>query len=286
MSAWPEAVYIIREIQNSLNLTQRVLKLENRLYVFAPQKENETGILEPDLEEEYNFSNDSVWFVERQNNNNQIFAASVYSETQGWSSFIYLSPESGEVHFVPSEEAGVLTAIDNVQDALNTLGEAITNIQVNDATKEVKGIVQIGNNITVENGVISIPTANSVNAGVVKMYSGLGTNIDGTMTQAAIKAAIGQNPLSSENLFVTNWSTSVSSLSGSPVGYYSTSGTMTTSYGDHPTVSLVATSPYDVPTPEQAEAFNRIDFITVNGNEINFYASLRPQTDFTVNIKM
>ena len=42
-----------------------------------------------------------------------------------------------------------------------------------DATASSKGIVQIGSNISVSNGTISVPTASAQTAGVVKIGSGL-----------------------------------------------------------------------------------------------------------------
>ena len=68
MSAWPQAVWIVREIQNQFNLNQRVLYLENRYYIFAPVSSvlDSQGKKQPELPEEYQdikFSDDSIWFV-------------------------------------------------------------------------------------------------------------------------------------------------------------------------------------------------------------------------------
>lgn len=59
-----------------MGLTDRIVRLENRLYVFAKQK---SGVREPDLEKTYDFSSDSVWFVEDAADASIISAVSVYS---------------------------------------------------------------------------------------------------------------------------------------------------------------------------------------------------------------
>ena len=284
MSAWPEAVYVIKQIQNALNLNQRVLKLQNRLFVFAPIASGQT--LQPDLEDEYDFSNDSIWFVQKSNDRNKIYAVSVYSETQGWSSLIYLSPNGNQIDFTPTTGSGILSNVDNVEDALNTLAVAIGNVQINDATKNRKGIVQVGTNINVSAGTISVPNASTSTRGVVKMYNAVGTATDGTMTQAAIKAAIGQSSLSYQTATVTGWSTSRVALAGRNIEYYTAEVTLGTSYGEHPTISLGVTSPYDAPTPAESEAFKKVDFAVANGNRLTFYARFRPETDFTITVKV
>lgn len=286
MSAWPEAVYIIKQISKLLSLDKRVLKLQNKLYVFA-QPVTKEGVVVPDLEEEYDFSNGSIWFVQQDNDADKIVAVSVFSETLGWSSFIYFSLDVGQISFTPATSGGVLDNIDNVEDAINALANAVGNVQVNDATKNSKGIVRVGNNINVTAGTISVPTGSPSAAGVVKIYNSSGSNTDGTMTQAAIRAAIGQSASSSENVVLqqSNWSQTTVSLSGADREYYSNSITMSNSYGDHPTISLAATSPYEVPTPSEREGFNNIDFVTVNGNSYTFYAKAIPSSNLTVNIK-
>ena len=122
MSAWPEAVYILKEIEKQLGLTDRVVRLENRLYVFAKKK---ASTWEPDLTKTYNFSEDSVWFIETDDiNSNGIYAASVYINDNGtkkWSDPIYFSINGDKVSFTPSDPAGVLKDVTNVEDALNTL---------------------------------------------------------------------------------------------------------------------------------------------------------------------
>lgn len=284
MSAWPEAVYVIKQIQNALNLNQRVLKLQNRLFVFAPIASGQT--LQPDLEDEYDFSNDSIWFVQKSNDRNKIYAVSVYSETQGWSSLIYLSPNGNQIDFTPTTGSGILSNVDNVEDALNTLAVAISNVQINDATKNRKGIVQVGTNINVSAGTISVPNASTSTRGVVKMYNAVGTATDGTMTQAAIKAAIGQSSLSYQTATVTGWSTSRVALAGRNIEYYTAEVTLGTSYGEHPTISLGVTSPYDAPTFDESLAFKKVDFAVANGNRLTFYARFRPETDFTITVKV
>lgn len=285
MSAWPEAVYIIRQIQNALNLNQRVLRLQNRLFVFAPAASGQ--VFKPDLNEEYDFSDDSIWFIEKADDANKIYAISVYSEAQGWSSAIYLSPDTSQIDFTPASATGVFANVDNVEDALNALAAALGSVSINDATKSSKGIVRIGDNINVSNGIISVSNANSSTKGVMRLYNTIGTNTDGTMTQSAIKAAIGQSALTSENAVVTNWSNSATgTISGSNYNYYVAEVNLTNSYGQHPTISVVATSPYEVPTEAEIEAFNRINFITVEGSQITLLARIKPTVDFTINVKV
>lgn len=285
MSAWPEAVYIIRQIQNALNLNQRVLRLQNRLFVFAPAASGQT--FQPDLNEEYDFSDDSIWFIEKADDANKVYAVSVYSEEQGWSSAIYLSPDTSQIDFTPASATGVFANVDNVEEALNALGAALGNISISDATKTSKGIVRIGDNINVSNGIISVPNANNSTKGVMRLYNTIGTNTDGTMTQSAIKAAIGQSALTSENAVVTNWSNSATgTISGSNYNYYVAEVNLTNSYGQHPTISVVATSPYEVPTEAEIEAFNRINFITVEGSQLQLFAKIKPLIDFTINVKV
>lgn len=285
MSAWPEAVYIIRQIQNALSLNQRVLKLQNRLFVFAPAASGQ--VFQPDLEEEYAFSDDSIWFIEKANDPDKVYAVSVYSEEQGWSSAIYLSPDTSQIDFTPASATGVFANIDNVEDALNALAAALADVTFDDATKNSKGIVRIGDNINVSNGIISVSNADANTKGIMRLYNTIGTNTDGTMTQSAIKAAIGQSALTSENAVVTNWSVNATgTIAGSNYNYYVAEVNLTNSYGEHPTVSVVATSPYDVPTEAEIEAFNRVNFITVEGSQITLLARIKPTIDFTINVKV
>ena len=82
MSAWPEAYYVINQISNQFNLSNRVIRLEGKIFVFAPQK---SGAREPDITVSgVTFREGSLWFVEKPNTeNNQIYALSVYSEQTG-----------------------------------------------------------------------------------------------------------------------------------------------------------------------------------------------------------
>ena len=289
MSAWPEAIYIINEIQSSLGLTQRIVNLQNRLYVFAPPASGQP--FRPDLSGSYDFSDDSVWFIEKSNDNNQVYAISVYSEENGWSSATSLSATANHVDFTTSSASSIFTGVDNVKDALDALAAAVgqgggSSYQPEDATTSSKGIVQIGSNINVSDGVISVPGASSSTPGVTRIYTSLGTATNGTMTQKAIKDALDNNiPSKSENILISNWSTATVTLSGSSIPYYVATATLTTSYGTHPTISVVETSPYTVPTEAERQAFNRISFITVNGNALSLYAKIRPTTNFTINVK-
>ena len=106
------------------------------------------------------------------------------------------------------------------------------------------------------------------------------------MTQAAIKAAIGQSSLSYETAVVTGWSTTRVALAGRNIEYYTAEVTLGTSYGEHPTISLGVTSPYDAPTFDESLAFKKVDFAVANGNRLTFYARFRPETDFTITVKV
>ena len=44
--------------------------------------------------------------------------------------------------------------------------------------------------------------------------------------------------------------------------------------------------PYDAPTPAESEAFKKVDFAVANGNRLTFYARFRPETDFTITVKV
>lgn len=191
MSAWPEAVYIIKQISNQLNLNDRVLELENRLVVFAKKDSTKTK-LTPILEDNYTFSNGSLWFVEKDEDADQIYALSVYSEDQGWSSFDYFSPDVDNISFTPSSSATILSGIDNIGDAINTVAEAVGGqVNVQDASKDVKGIVKIGNNIDVSSGTISLSQGTASKLGLVKLYTNVtGNNTDGSVSQQVIKNAL------------------------------------------------------------------------------------------------
>lgn len=147
MSAWPQAVWIIREIQKQFNLNERVLFLENRYYIFAPPVAE--NVREPLLPQEYQdvqFSDDSIWFVgQTESNENQItdrnvYAISLYhterdSETgeiiqQGWSDFINFSVDSDSLLYQTSDQTSILYGddINTIEDALNTLASAYQTI--------------------------------------------------------------------------------------------------------------------------------------------------------------
>ena len=191
MSAWPEAVYIIKQISNQLNLNNRVLELENKLVVFA-KKDSTKQKLTPILDDSYDFSNGSLWFVEKDEDANQIYALSVYSESQGWSSFDYFSPDVDNISFTPSSSATILAGIDNIGDAINAVANAVGGqVNVQDASKDVKGIVKIGNNIDVSSGTISLAQGTASKLGLVKLYTNVtGNNTDGAVSQQVIKNAL------------------------------------------------------------------------------------------------
>lgn len=191
MSAWPEAVYIIKQISNQFNLNDRVLELENRLVVFAKKDSTKTK-LTPVLEDDYTFSNGSLWFVEKDEDADQIYALSVYSEDQGWSSFDYFSPDVDNISFTPSSSATILAGIDNIGDAINAVANAVGGqVDIQDASKDVKGIVKIGNNIDVSSGTISLSQGTASKLGLVKLYTNVtGNNTDGAVSQQVIKNAL------------------------------------------------------------------------------------------------
>lgn len=66
--------------------------------------------------------------------------------------------------------------------------EGIADITANDATKVAKGLVQIGDNISVDSGVISVPAATGAALGVVQVGDGLAV-ADGVVSLDAPDAA-------------------------------------------------------------------------------------------------
>lgn len=203
--------------------------------------------------------------------------------------------DASTIAFDAADDDGILKDATTVQAALDALDAAVKNIdtgggggpvEINDATTNSKGIVQIGNNINVTGGVISVPAASSSVAGVVRMYNTTGPNTDGTMTQAAIRAAIGTGPAKSEDVQVSGWSTNTIMVSGRDEEFYYVDITLTSSYGDHPAIAVAATSPHEVPTKDEVNAFNKVDFVIVNGSSLRFYSTQRIDTAFTVNIKL
>ena len=230
MSAWAQAAYIIKQIETQLGLTDRVVRLENRLYVFAQPKS--TSIWEPDLTGTYTFSEDSVWFVESdeqdENNNYKVYAMSVYqtiNNVSGWSDPIYFTANADQVIFEPSDSEGILASITNVEDALNTLA----------------------------------------------------ANTSGGTADA----------LKSETASVSNWSVSpVTTYSDDSTAYYYATITLQDTYGDHPTISLVASGTNKLPTQAQINAFNNIDYILVDNNQLTFLSKKEITTSFTVCVKL
>lgn len=287
MSAWPEAVYIIKQIQNTFNLNTRVLKLENKLCVFAAI-DREAAQLQPDLDDEYNFTNGSIWFVEDDLNANNIIAISNYSEVSGWSTLSYFRTEADQVPFQPTSE--LLENITNVEDAINEIANQIENIQINNATRTTSGVVQIGNNINVTaEGVISVPTATQEAAGVTKIYNTTGNNIDGTMTQAAISAAVAAESSAQKaesfSIPVSEWSSSTVTLTGANGNYYTYNKTGLTYSYSCPAISLIASGSNQVPTKGQITDFNNINYAIVNGNTCTFYSQTVPTNALTVYIQ-
>lgn len=301
MSAWPEAVYIIRQIQNSLSLNQRVVRLQNRLFVFAPVVTGQQSFI-PDLQESYEFSDDSIWFIQKTGDPSKIQAISVYSQESGWSSPAFLSPDPEQIDYTPISSEGVFANVDTIKEALDALGSALDSGNLKPATRNSLGTVRIGTNILLDSGtnntdaVISVQEAPAKAApgpndyGVVKLYTEPGQHVDGTMTQAAITSAIGQNAASSENVLVSasDWSSTTTTLSGDTCPYYTISDgiTLQASYGSHPTISIAPTGNNDVPTQAEIEAFNNINFIKVVTNKLTPYAKIKPTISFTMNVKV
>ena len=58
------------------------------------------------------------------------------------------------------------------------------------ASKNTPGIVQIGSNIDIINGIINIPQANDTKLGLVKLYQGRGHEIDGAVSQGVLEIAL------------------------------------------------------------------------------------------------
>ena len=183
MSAWPEAYYVINQISNQFNLSNRVIRLEGKIFVFAPQK---SGAREPDITVSgVTFREGSLWFVEKPNTeNNQIYALSVYSEQTGhvgWSDFHILSVDVNNIAFTPTSD--VLVGITDIGTAINYLADQLgAETGVANATTTSAGIVQIGANITVNNGVISVPTATTDRVGVVQLVD----NVNNQSTTLAV----------------------------------------------------------------------------------------------------
>lgn len=183
MSAWPEAYYVINQISNQFNLSNRVIRLEGKIFVFAPQK---SGTREPDITVSgVTYREGSLWFVEKPNTeNNQIYALSVYSEQTGhvgWSDFHILSVDVNNIAFTPTSD--VLEGITDIGAAINYLADQLgAETGVANATTTSAGIVQIGANITVNNGLISVPNASTSQAGVVQLVD----NVDNQSTTLAV----------------------------------------------------------------------------------------------------
>lgn len=144
MSAWPQAVWIVKEIQNQFNLNQRVLYLENKYYIFAAQSPtlDDKGRKKPNLGPEYdniNFSDDSIWFVgSNEIDGNQItkrnvYAISLYHTENGegyWSDFLNLSVDSNTLQFNPEHpEDPIWRNAQSFEDALEALAAAINSAQ-------------------------------------------------------------------------------------------------------------------------------------------------------------
>lgn len=66
MSAWPEAVWIVREMENNLNIKNEILTLMDRDTIMADaQQVNQNGVTryEPIGQSGKTFSNESLWMV-------------------------------------------------------------------------------------------------------------------------------------------------------------------------------------------------------------------------------
>jgi hypothetical protein len=105
--------------------------------------------------------------------------------------------------------AGLMSAADKKK--LDGIASNANNYSLPAATGSVRGGVKVGSNISLSGDTISLAKANVTNAlgytppttnttystgtasysGITKLYTGLGNNTDGTMTQKAIKDSIG-----------------------------------------------------------------------------------------------
>jgi hypothetical protein len=105
--------------------------------------------------------------------------------------------------------AGLMSAADKTK--LNGIADNANNYSLPAATGSVRGGVKVGSNISLSGDTISLAKANVTNAlgytppttnttystgtasysGITKLYTGVGDNTDGTMTQKAIKAIVG-----------------------------------------------------------------------------------------------
>ena len=104
---------------------------------------------------------------------------------------------------------GLMSAADKTK--LNGVANNANNYSLPAATGSVRGGIKIGSNISLSGDTISLAKANVTNAlgytppttnttystgtasysGITKLYTGVGDNTDGTMTQKAIKAIVG-----------------------------------------------------------------------------------------------
>ena len=147
MSAWPQAVWIIREIQKQFNLNERVLFLENRYYIFASPSStlDSKGRKQPALPQEYDdvhFSDDSMWFIGQNVVANgemtrNITGISLYhvehdSQTgeiidQGWSDPLNFTIDGSTIVFTP-DDTTFFGDITDVGVALNFLASKMTQM--------------------------------------------------------------------------------------------------------------------------------------------------------------
>lgn len=116
-----------------------------------------------------------------------------------------------DIPIATEETNGLMSAADKTK--LNGIANNANNYSLPAATGSTRGGVKIGSNISLSGDTISLAKANVTNAlgytppttnttystgtasysGTTKLYTGIGDNTDGTMTQKAIKAIVGSS---------------------------------------------------------------------------------------------
>jgi len=111
------------------------------------------------------------------------------------------------------------------QDALSVTYPLVLSsntLSVSNATTTSFGVVEIGSNLSIADGVLSAPVATSSSNGVMFLYSSSGENTNGTMTQKSIfdALALKQNNITSGSscLTITNSVISIANATASSYG--------------------------------------------------------------------
>lgn len=121
------------------------------------------------------------------------------------------------------------------QNAQSTADAATTNANgkwvATDASASTKGIVKIGDNISVASGVISVPIATTSKLGVVKIGSGLTIDASGTLTVPVASTTIFGSVKIGSNITNTSGVISVPVATASVLGVVKTGTNITNSSG-------------------------------------------------------